>query len=333
MRHTIAAVAGASAACLLLAAGCGETKNVTLYMQDLDVTSPAPGPPLHITRNPAQGEVHITPHLRVSPRRNLRGNVGEHTRVNGRGVFQVDTVYTQGNGVYFADPGGVNSFGYAGRNLRWEVPASFAGVDVDLGLSRAVALSLGAGYAPGAGKGLWGYHAGLGFRRQSGSTALRLDVGLQWQELSYRTRTVVAEQPLGGGVSRVFFYDDPGSSSSARFYGALTVNTVHDDWAVNPFLQVGVASQSVSEFKPVRPAAQAFFLPPFFLIPQEQLFIVQDLRGEFSATLVHLTPGFYIALDEDLMVVAGVRVSFETTIENASSSVLAAPVLLLDWGL
>jgi hypothetical protein len=205
-------------------------------------------------------------------------------------------------------------------------------MDIDLALSRGVTLALGATYASVGGRGLWSYRSGLGFRDDRGSIGWRLDVGWLWQAQLIEYATIVTERPLSSTASTVYLYHDREKKTDGNVYGALTLNTLNDDWRANIFLQIGLTKQTISEYKPQAISEEPWIMPPFFLIPPPQN-IVNDLRDEFSATLVHVTPGAYFDLSESARLVCGVRLSFETEIEERSRSLVVSPVLQFDLGL
>lgn len=310
--------------------GCAETKETTFYLQDLKVNSPITQPPIHITTNPEAGKIHIIPRISIATGSAIEGTVLGHTPVNSKGNFQVDTVRGADNGVHFRDPGGVNTYEFTGSNLQWNIPSTSAGLDVDLGLSPSLALALGASYASSGGTGLWSYRAGLGFRAEGRSMAWRIDFGWLWQEQLLVYTTIVTERPLSSSASTVYFYHDREKKADGSFYGALTLNSQRDDWSTNIFLQIGLTRQRISEYRPKALREEGWIIPPFFPVPAPTN-IVSDVRGEFSATLVHVTPGVYFGLTETARVVCGVRFSVETEIENRSRSLIVSPVVQFDF--
>lgn len=324
-------ISGAGVLLIGMLGGCGETKELTLYLQDVKVRGPVTRLPVHITRDPEQGQITVTPNFWIASNQHSTGFLDGHSPVNGSGVFQADTIRRSDNGIYFRDPGNVNTRGFAGKNFSWVSPAGGAGVDVDLGLSRSWALSLGANYSSAAGKGLWGYRAGLGLRQHKGNVGLRLDVGWQWQSLAYESVTLASERTLSSSVATIAFYRDVGVSTTGNAYASLTVNGANPAWSVNPFFQLGISSQSLEGYQPTVQQFEPWILPPFFLIPGNQLFIVHDLRQEFKSTKIHATPGVYVQLDENLRLLAGAQLSFETVITDFSNPVLIIPFMQVEW--
>ena len=322
-------VMGGTLLYILLLSGCGETREVTLYMQDLEVQGPAGNLPLQITRNPEAGEFHVTPHVGFSSSIDAAGSIDGHTAVNTRGVYQVDTVYN-GSEVTFVDPGNVNTIPFSGSNLHRKFPSAVVGLDVDFGVSRITALSVGVHYSSLDGTGLTGYHAGIAFRQHRGNTALRLDVGWQWEEFLYEAFTIVTDRPLSSQSATVSFYRDKRKSSQGKLYGALTINSTNPDWYLRPFLQLGMMSQGITDIRPSAPQSEPWIVPPFF-IAYPSAGIVNDKRREFRSTQFVFTPGMTTDLDESLSVIIGVAVNVETNIDSYSRSVMIVPVVRLDW--
>lgn len=179
------AALGIGVVIVMLFCGCGETRELTLYIQDLELHGPVTRLPVHITKDPEQHQITIMPSFWASTSRTSTGVIDGHSPVNGRGVFQVDTIRRTDRGVYFQDPGNINTLTFGGKNLTWLYPSTGGGLDVDLGLSARWALSLGASYSVAGGKGLWAYRAGLGVRQHKGSVGFRLDVGWDWESFAY----------------------------------------------------------------------------------------------------------------------------------------------------
>ncbi|MBI5472241.1 MAG: hypothetical protein HY961_07840 [Ignavibacteriae bacterium] len=322
--HSIASVCVAA----IVLFGCAPTKELTMYLQDLQVNGGTTTPPVHITKEPRENEIHIIPRISVGSTNNLTGRIEGHTKVNRNGVFEVDTVVRGDNGVYYQDDGRTNTFTYEGRNLKRVFPSYNLGFDLDFGLSKSVALSFGTNYAEVSGQGLWSYRAGLGFRSHREHLGVRFDVGWQWEELYYTAQTVVAERPLSSSVSTVAFYSDESKSSHGRFYVSIVFNTVHTDWLFNGFLQLGMTSQKLDDIKPRH--LDFVLLSPFFPVPMDNA-VQDDKRGDYLSTMVHVVPGLYFDVDDRIRFVAGARVSFETLIEDRTRSVLVTPFVQLDF--
>ena len=318
----------------LILSGC-ETHELTLYMQDLKVNGPVTQPPIHITKEPRRGEVHVIPHVSFPTKKKIDGWIEGHTPVNGQGVFQVDTIRNADHSVYFRDPGNVNVYPFQGKNLQWEIPATSVGLDVDVGVSERVALAFGATYSSTGGSGVWAYRVGLGLRGNDAKRPLgwRLDFGWMWQEHLFEALTIVTDRPLSSSASTVAFYQDRKRQTSGSFYGALTINTVKPNWPVNVIFQAGLTRQLISEFEPTVPRPEPSILLPFFLVNPFERTIIVDRRGEFSPTIFHLMPGAYIDIAESVSLIFGLRFSFVTGLDHPSPSTIISPVLQLDWEL
>jgi len=331
MQKPLLAALGITTIAMAMFPGCGETRELTFYLQDLQVRGPVSQPAVHITKNPEAGQITIAPSFWGATLRSSAGTIDGHSPVSSGGVFRVDTIRRSDNGEYFQDPGNVNTLQFGGTNLKWLYPSSGFGVDVDLGLSAAWALSLGATYSIADGKGLWGYRSGLGLRQHTRSLGLRFDFGWQWESVVYDATTVVTDQ-LGSGIpATVRFYRDRVTSSTGNFYAALTINGANPESAINPFLQLGITNQTLQDYKPSAPQQELWIVPPFFLVPVTQPLIVQDLRGKFQSTRIHFTPGVYLEFDPGVRLLIGTHVSIESGIENFSDPVLVSPFVQIEW--
>jgi len=311
--------------------GCGESREVTLYLQDLKVKGPVSEPPVHITKDPEAHSIQITPRVWGIVRRVSTGAIDGHSPISSTGVFRVDTLRNPDGGIYFRDPGGINNIDFTGSNFTWSYPRSGGGLDIDLSLSERWAISFGATYSLVDSKGLWGYRAGLGLRQQKGNLGYRLDVGWQWESLAFESRTLAADRALSQSSSTIVFYRDKGTSTTGNFYASLTLNGANPEWPVNPFIQIGFSRQTLQDYKPTGQQQEVWIVPPFFLIPANQLVTVNDLRGKFESTRIQVTPGAFFELDPTFRLVVGARLSIETGIEDLSEPVLFTPFLQIDW--
>jgi hypothetical protein len=158
-----------------------------------------------------------------------------------------------------------------------------------------------------------------------------MEVGWQWQSLAYESVTLASERVLGGSVATIAYYRDVGVSTTGSFYAALTINGANPEWSVNPFIQLGISSQSLEDYRPTVQQLEPWILPPFFLVPGNQLFIVHDLRQEFKSTKIHVSPGISMQLDEGIRLLAGAQLSFETIVTDFSNPVLIMPFLQVEW--
>ncbi len=306
--------------------GC-TTPEYTLYLQDVSMNGPISQPPVHITVNNTEEQLRISPHvsLRPSGNRAVTGVLEGHSMVDARGQYQVDTIINSDNTVSFRERTGANNFSFTGENLRWRMPLTFLGVDVDYSFSRHWALSAGVSYSSVDGQGLWGYRVGLGLFSEGVSSSIRLDAGIQWQELVYEASTVVVkapDPPSSGG--EVGFFRDRGKSSPLDVYGAFTFNT-KEDWAANIFLQVAFSKQSLAKFKPSIPEYYGVFP---LIVPAA---VVHDMRAEFSSTCVVITPGVYVDLATSTRALLGIRFNIQTEIKESSPGNILVPFFQVDW--
>jgi hypothetical protein len=100
---------------------------------------------------------------------------------------------------------------------------------------------------------------------------------------------------------------------------------------LNPFLQVGITNQSLEDYKPTAPQDEVWLVPPYFIVGGIQPTIVEDLRGKFQSTRIHITPGIYLDFDPGVRLLVGTRVSIESGIENFTDPVLVSPFVQVEW--
>jgi hypothetical protein len=240
----------------------------------------------------------------------------------------VDTIYN-GSEITYRETSGANRYSFEGENFTWFIPTVNAGLNMDIALSRAFAISLGANYSSQQGQTLWGGSAGIG----SKGTALRFDVGLHFQSISYDVYTVanVKEEGLFSGTEEyVLFYHDIDKSTHIDPYMYLTFNTAHKDWIVNMFINVGYSIQTLLDFEP-RDIDEEWFPFPFF-VPVSTTTTI-DFRGETTAGFFNVTPGIYFYLGEKNRVLLGARFYFETQLPSVSPKTIILPMVQFDFRL
>jgi hypothetical protein len=288
----------------MLMVGCGTVQD-TIYLQNVQVQGPASQPPIHVTtQSKGSNGVYLTPHVSINSRTSLSGSLSP--QYSGR------------------VPDSLSAFQRKG--LDWRLPSVQFGLDLDCGLSDNVALMLGLGQQVVDQRSLWDGYAGIGFRGRGENSAVRLDLGVQLQEVSYDAATVLVhtETPLWGGPStQTAYFVDSDKDTHVNFFASFTVNSTRDDWPTNLFLQGGLSTQKLTNFSPRNSRMESSFYT----------YIRTDQRAESSAFWLFAVPGVYFNVGESSRLVLGVRISDQVGIENANPSVLFSPVLQFDWKL
>jgi hypothetical protein len=275
----------------LLWSGCAIEQ--TVAVQNIDVTGPQSYPRIHITNDSvktARAVVHLS----------------SNTKTALNGSFTNETTSTT------ASTAGTPSSG----KIHWALPRFEGGFDFDLLLSQSVSLTLGANTSAN----LWGFNAGLGLHREDADAAVRLDLGFQWQSLSYDIDYVLTTKttsPFGESEETQNFHKRA-SASHGDFYGSLTVNTKNQLGSLNFFLQLGYTHQTIFDIN-----TQVLVFP----------FWGWSNKASLSSSYFVLTPGIYFDLSKSLRIVAGAKCSLDAGFDSSDPSFLVAPVLLFDFGL
>lgn len=243
---------------------------------------------------------------------------------NLRAIFHA-TAFPQGTIEGFHD---VNRYSPSGPNLHWNVPSSAFGVDFDYTVSRGVALTFGANWAPGDNESFWGGNAGLGFLFGGEAVAGRLDGGIRVQSLSYHAPSVVVTTTQSFWDQSIttseLTFDDAGRSTPVDFFGALTLNSKSAGEGAKFFVQLSLSRQSLADFHP----SHEVFVDPFL-----DTYTYIDERATSRATILAATPGIWFDLSPSSRLMVGVRVAKEVEIEGMSPDVLLLPLLQFDFGL
>ncbi len=126
--------------CLFFLISC-TTTNQTLYLRQAEVTGPISQPPIHLTDSSDTPSVTFSPKLSYNTKETLTGNVSQSTALYGS-----DTIFVPSE-----------------NSLTWNITTVFAGLDIDLILSRRFAISLGVNYSSQSSFEAWGGNVGIGF--------------------------------------------------------------------------------------------------------------------------------------------------------------------------
>ena len=257
----------------------------TLYVQDVEVKGPINQPPIRVTGKDS-ASFTISPKFFINSNKSYNGLVEGHTQVNSEGIFEVDTI-TSGNSVTYQEAAGSNNYEFEGENLHWVTPDYFVGLDIDIALSRKIALSGGFSMSGKDKTNLYGYRVGLGFYSASDNFGVRFDGGLIWQKYSYNAASVVIRDD-GSADREVFFFGDKGSSTNLNHYLSLTLNTIYNDLPLNFLVNFGYSGQSLIDYEPNHYDDEYYLFDPYYR--------VEDMRGEAYAAFINVSPGMYISL-------------------------------------
>ena len=242
----------------------------------------------------------------------MDGRVEGHTRVNARGVYQVDSTVNNGS-VSYTERDGVNTYTFQGENLTWELPNYTVGLDFDYTLTNHLALSLGLNYSPGKSREFWGGSVGLGYFFYNKGLGGRLDAGAIFQSTSYTVDYVHVVDPAFSQTSDVTFLRKSGREMYTNFYGSLTINSMHPDWPINLFLQLSLSTQT------------------FVAVTSPQSNGFEELQVHHLTTFLSVTPGIYINLTPASRIMLGLRLAHAMNIEDASHDFVPMPTAQLDF--
>jgi hypothetical protein len=284
--------------------GCG-TVQETIYLQNVEVQGPVSQPPIHVTtKSTGAKSVYLTPRLSINNKTSVSGSLSPQ---------------------YWGQvPGALRDFRKKGLN--WKLPRVQLGFDLDCALSDSKALMFGVSQQVIDQHSLWDGYAGIGFFGREENSAVRLDLGVQFQEISYDAATVLERTTTpswGGSWTETYFFLDTDKDTHLNLFATVTFNSIHDDWLANPFFQAGFSAQKLTDFSPRNSKEETGFYT----------YIRTDRRAESSAFWLDAVPGVYFNVGQSNRLLFGVRTAFQAGVENADPSVLFSPVLQFDWKL
>jgi hypothetical protein len=291
----------------LLLASCASQ---SVYVQQLRTDGTQVKPPLFMTDNPKEGDVRLVPKVAVGIPQKLVGRTPGHSNVNDNGVYQVDTVGSN----EFIERAGVNKHTFQGRNFHWEPPRVTASLDFEYFVTKTFSIVAGANYASSSSRSFLGAAAGVGFSFESKNLGIRVDLGAHWSSVAYDVDYGVATKQFGQTDSRVEFFHETGKSSYLNSYGAFTINTKINTWALQGFLQLGINRLTLVDMT-------------------RRTSITDNAVVLQSASFFIVTPGFFVEVASGTRIVAGVHLSDETELLEADPGVLVVPFLQFEFGL
>ena len=186
----------------------------------------------------------------------------------------------------------------------------------------------GINYSSTNNRNVWGGNLGLSGLLTTGKIGLRLDAGLHIQEISYDAYTVEIIQT--GNNEYVVFYHDIGKSTHWDPFINLSINTVSPNAFINFFLNLGYCQQTLVGFTP-EDKDETYYGDYKFFYYEGHREIVEDLRGEASASYLNLTPGVFFRVGKSCRILLGVRFYFDNGLDNATVSSFILPMMQVDF--
>jgi hypothetical protein len=296
----------------------------SIFLQDIEVAGPINQPPIHLTDSLDAPVFTLTPRFSYIPQTEISGYIERHTRVNEEGIFQVDTFYNNGSFTLKETPG-ANRNHYEGQNLTWNVASVYAALDLDYRLSRNFGVFAGVNYSVQNKISTWGGTAGIGVFSASSKSAIRLDIGLNIQEIAYDVYTVLVVHtfPTGQeGDGDVLLNNEIDKSIHFDPFISLTYNTNHRDWFVNFFLNAGYSGQTIVNFSSKDRSSEDL---------SGHRYNTFDLRGESTSGFFNFTPGIYFFVGGSGRILFGTRFFFQTNDKTTKPSNFILPMVQFDF--
>ncbi len=309
-----------------LLAGCSSVTQ-TIYLQNVDVSGPLNQPPIEVMSHPGS-TFTISPRLSMNGRRFLSGNVESHSSVNENNVYQVDTIFNN-DGTKSYKISDSNTHEFKGDNMQWNIPQVSAGLDMDIQLSNAFAITGGLSYAADNNRDYFGGTIGIGLFELKGTRAFRFDAGIIWQNLYYDAASIVVTKEYnsssGYTVKDVSFFRDKGNLNSVNPYLSFTYNSAVQNSPINFFVSLGFFTQTVVSFNPDN-------YDPDYSFWGNSL-KVNDERGGSMAAFLTLTPGLILNFGMNGEILVGAKILHESSIGNTKQSTFLSPTVQFNFHL
>ena len=297
----------------------------TIHLQEATVSGPINQSPVHLTEETKTPFFTVSPRFSYTDSKQVNAYVSGHTPVNSNGVFQVDTFFHTDGSISFNQADEANIYEYDDKNLTWDVASITAGIDFDARFTKSFAAFAGVNYSSTNIRSVWGGTAGLSVLMATNKIGLRLDAGLHIQEIAYNAYTVEIVN-----YEYVFFYHDLGKSGHLDPFINLTINSASPNAFINFFLNVGYSQQTIVGFTP-QDKDETYYSHYNLFSYDRHREIVEDLRGEATASYLNLTPGLFFRLGQSSRILLGVRFYFDNGLEDASESSFILPMMQVDF--
>lgn len=315
---------------LLLLSGCKTLRDPStseaIFLQEIEVTGPINQPPIHLTDSLDAPIITLTPRFSYISQSDISGYIERHTKVNAEGIFQVDTFYNNG-GFTLKETDGANKYNYTANNLTWNVASVYAALDLDYRMYRNFGVFLGINYSVQNKINTWGGTVGIGVFSASSRSAIRLDLGLNIQQIAYDANTVLVVHTSPAGQENdgdVLFIHDKDKSFQFDPFISVTYNTNHRDWFLNIFLNAGYSGQTIVDFASKDESSKDL---------SGYRYNTFDLRGESTSGFFNFTPGIYFFIGESGRILFGTRFFFQTNDKSTKPSNFILPIVQFDFTL
>jgi hypothetical protein len=290
----------------------------TIYLQNIEVSTPLSVPPLNISTTANEGKLTVSPKFYFNNVGYVEGTL-DHSPVNELSQFEVDTVDGR------LSPSPNNRFEYDGRNMRWNIPEYMVGVDIDIPLGAVVSINTGFNVSSVGNTDLLGGVLGISFHTLADNSAIRFSGGLSWQQFKYAAETVVLRtyNPIfGEPETTAYFFFDESKETEMNFYFSLLYNTNFPEFPVDFYMGVSYFRQTLFDFEPSNPDIS---VQPFYVYTQI------DARGEYTGGFFNLSPGIFTDISNWVRVVGGVNFVYGSAVNNATETSFMLPFVKFEF--
>jgi|GEM_PF-2632041 len=213
----------------MTAAGCSTYE--TYKLNEVSLSGPIARTPINVTIDPVPGTIQVIPGFALDNGPVIKGSIDPSP-----GTQSVKT------------PASSSS-----ENLTWNVPSSEYSLDLQFTVTQHFGLTAGGVYASVGGNQFTNFRGGVSFFNVENNLAIRLDAGVQFNGVHYRSRATVTDVvDVGFQSPRTYVtnFDDTGTEQSLGVALGLTLNSAYSESFVNAFLHVGVAWQPLIDYYP-----------------------------------------------------------------------------------
>lgn len=274
--------------------------SVKYYLQEAQIEGPIYKTPVRTARAKDDYGLKVNSYLFVNRKKEIKANIGSHTKVNKHGIYEVEFVEEEDSS-YFVEFKEVNKYTYKGNNLFWNFPSWNAGVGFDYPISNNFALTFGLNYSRLDGQDFFGTEFGFGYFYANEKWGLRTDFNFKYIDILHNVE-YLKQVESSDDYYKIYFYSHNGKQRNLNQSISFTINTNKSDWKINYFFSV----------EPIRLILFKFKI-------EEKKYNSRKVVSKYFykiAEFIFFTSGIYADFGKSTRLLAGVRITKEIFFKN-----------------
>lgn len=215
------------------------------YLQE----TTADGPPIRnlvkITHEPEQGQINLRGAVSINSTHTHQEKLDGHTLVDENGVYRIEPVSGKN---YYYEYEGINTLSFTGDNFTWKIPDWQAKAEVDFSIFDHVSFLAGASVSSLGDETYLGTLMGMAFKTKTRDWGLRIDFGVNFQQMHYTAQYMNTTSTFSAGRRKVYITSVDETEWQRDLTFGLTANTFAKRAFVNYFFNYSFGLQTFFDF-------------------------------------------------------------------------------------